>query len=976
MTSPESPSAVDSRIAELPVHLTRFVGRDRELDDIVRLVGTTRLLTLTGAGGSGKTRLAREAALRASGSFGHVAWADLAPLSDPQLLPQAVAAALHVAERAGATPLELLVGAVSGERLLLVLDNCEHLVDACAELAEALLRACPRLAILATSREALGVASETAWLVPPLACTEAVQLFVERAQAAVPSFARTAGNSAALSEICRRLDGIPLAIELAAARVRVLSAEQIASRLDDAFRLLTAGSRTALPRHRTLRATMDWSHSLLGSREQVLLRRLAVFAGSFALDVAEAVCVGGPLEAEDILDGVSALVDKSLVVMEPGDGVARYRLLETVRQYALERLAEAGEAAACEEAHARHFLAMAAELAPHIVGGTAGAGAMARLGAEQDNLRAAMAFTLRHAEHEPEWVSAALRLADHLFWFWYGAGHWLRTQQFAEARRFTAAALRLGAGADPLLLARAHMAAGLSSHPQGNYEEARAHFAEALALARAHGDAELAIMARGKSAAALLMLGEVERAWAELEEAWAAVLRTPPGVLWGFVGVWRTLTALERGDLETGRECMTQLLRIGHELDNAVTAAHAHAFLGRVAVLAGDLREASVQLQTALHQHLELGDWWGLSHDLEWLAALAAERRRWADAARLTGAVDALRERVGIVLYPVDRPHRERRTAEARAKLGDAYEQHYAEGRALPREALVTIAADDSVHSTAEYHVPGPAAGAAARRTLRVLALGPLQVCVGRRLVEPAEWGSARPRELLVYLLTHPDGRTKEQAGLAFWPDASPAQLRNSFHVTLHRLRKALGGAELVTLAGDRYRVDPAAIEEFDVAEFERDVAAARRALKRQQEGAAAQLEQALARFRGDFLDGEPAGDWHLEHRDRLQRMYVDALMELGARLAHEERHGRAAEAYRRVLVRDELHEEALLALMRCHAALGERSQALRAYRRFAERLREELGAEPKGEATRLYERLQQGGGATEARAGGAPLRR
>jgi two-component SAPR family response regulator len=206
-----------------------------------------------------------------------------------------------------------------------------------------------------------------------------------------------------------------------------------------------------------------------------------------------------------------------------------------------------------------------------------------------------------------------------------------------------------------------------------------------------------------------------------------------------------------------------------------------------------------------------------------------------------------------------------------------------------------------------------------------------------------------------------PDGRTKEQAGLAFWPDASAAQLRNSFHVTLHRLRKALGNAEWVTLANERYRVDPEVIEEFDVVEFEREVTAARRALKRQQEGAANELEQALARFRGDLLDGEPVGDWHLEHRDRLQRIYVDALMELGDRLVKDERHARAAEAYRRVLARDELHEEALLALMRCHAGLGERSQALRMYRRFADRLKQELEATPSGETTRLFERLQQG---------------
>jgi DNA-binding SARP family transcriptional activator len=207
----------------------------------------------------------------------------------------------------------------------------------------------------------------------------------------------------------------------------------------------------------------------------------------------------------------------------------------------------------------------------------------------------------------------------------------------------------------------------------------------------------------------------------------------------------------------------------------------------------------------------------------------------------------------------------------------------------------------------------------------------------------------------------HPEGRTKEQVGLAFWPDASSAQLRNSFHVTLHRLRKALGGVDWVTLENDRYRIDQALVQVFDVPEFERELADARRAMKRKESGAVSLLEQALTRFRGDFLDGEPAGDWHLEHRDRFQRLFVDALMELGGRLLEEERYEKAAEAFRRVLARDELHEEALLALMRCHAALGERSHALRVYRRFADKLREELEAEPDDETVRFAERLQQG---------------
>jgi DNA-binding SARP family transcriptional activator len=282
-------------------------------------------------------------------------------------------------------------------------------------------------------------------------------------------------------------------------------------------------------------------------------------------------------------------------------------------------------------------------------------------------------------------------------------------------------------------------------------------------------------------------------------------------------------------------------------------------------------------------------------------------------------------------------------------------------------DEITRLATDDRIMHTSEFRIPvaddqdmDQDESAAARPSLlRVLALGPLEVFVGGRPIEPAAWGSARPRELLLYLLMHPDGRTKEQAGLAFWPDASAAQLRNNFHVTLHRLRKALGNPEWVSLGNDRYRVDPAVIEEFDVAEFEREVTAARRAMKRQQTDAADQLEGALARYRGDLVDGETMGDWHVEHRDRLQRMYVESLTELGAHFVHAGQHAKAADVYRRLLVRDELNEEAVRALMRSLAEAGERSQALRAYLRFAERLREELEAEPEAETTRLAERMQ-----------------
>src|SRR5437016_224938 len=312
-----------------PAQLTSFIGRERETAAVQELLQGTRLLTLTGAGGSGKTRLALEVASRVGAQYPDgVAWVELAPLSNPELVPHHVADALGVRRDGIRSARDALLEALRDWEALLVLDNCEHLVEACARLAEALLRGCPRLGIMTTSREALGIGGERAWLVPALtlpeagkpvsraaaaAASEAIRLFVERTQAVRPSFELTDGNAAAVTQICHRLDGLPLAIELAAARARVLDPQQIAARLDDVFGLLSSGSRTALPRQRTLRGTIEWSHALLTEPEQILFRRLAVFTGGFTIDAAEAVAAGGAVAVPDLLDLLSGVVDKSLV---------------------------------------------------------------------------------------------------------------------------------------------------------------------------------------------------------------------------------------------------------------------------------------------------------------------------------------------------------------------------------------------------------------------------------------------------------------------------------------------------------------------------------------------------------------------------------------------------------------------------------------------------------------------------------------
>jgi predicted ATPase/DNA-binding SARP family transcriptional activator len=946
---------------DLPVHLTRFIGRGHELSELGRLIGTTRLLTLTGAGGSGKTRLAREVAAMEAGRYARIGWVDLAPIGDPASLAREVATALHIPDRGGRAT-EALVSTVGDTVMLLALDNCEHLVDAAAELVEQLLRACPRLSVLATSREALGIPSETAWLVPPMGGAEAIQLFVERAKASTPSFELTDANTNAVRDICRRLDGIPLAIELAAARVRVLSAEQIASRLDDAFRLLTTGSRTALPRQRTLRGTMDWSYGLLDRREQALLCRLSVFAGSFSLEAAEAVCVGDPLEAEDILDGVAALVDKSLVVMEAGDGAARYRLLETVRQYGFDLLNQQGAVAHYRERHARHYLEFAERFAPLLIGGEHEPGLLARIAVEHDNLRDASTW----AASDPSRAEQALRFADALFWYWYGTGYWYGSGQFQQARDQIARALANARDVDPLLRARALAADGLSALAQGDYEQCRSSFSESLALFRAHGDASSIAFVLSKLGATYIMLGDNVLAGQLLDESFELAKPLPLSVLHSFIRFWRGWGAIVRGELQLARAMFEDGVRFGRQISHRTSFAHASAMLGKVLCKLGEYDEAYARLSDGLRVHLEIGDGWGLALDLEGLAGLVIARERYADGVRLMGAVDALRERVAIALPASDRGERERLVKIAREQLGGYYERMYDEGRHMPMEEVAQIASDAGGMQTAEYQVPVlgdvpvvPPVAAPATDTLRVLALGPLQVFVGSEAIDTTVWGSARPRELLVYLLMHPDGRTKEQVGLAFWPEASSTQLRNSFHVTLHRLRKALRNPDWITLANDRYRVDPEVVAEFDVAAFEREIVAARRALKRREEGAVAALERAVARFRGDFMDGEPAGDWSLEHRDRLQRLFSDALMELGDQHATEDRIAKAADAYRRLLARDDLNEDATRALMRCYARVGERSQALRLYQRFSERLRKELDAEPEEETRELHDEIK-----------------
>ena len=503
-----------------PVQFTSFFGRGAQMTDLEKLLVDNRLVTLTGAGGAGKTRLGVEIAARIAAEFGDGVWyVDLAPVTHPGVVPVTVARALGLPDQPGRSTMDTLLRFVRDRQMLVVLDNCEHLLDASAELVVALLGAAPGLTLLATSREPIGVAGEATWRVPSLSVAdEAIELFADRARLAQTGFTVTDDNAAAVAEICGRLDGMPLAIELAAARVRALSLAEILDGLHDRFRLLTGGARTAVRRQQTLRASVDWSHALLSEPERVLLRRLAVFLGGFDVDAAQAVAGGGEMTRFQVLDLLSLLVDKSLVVAENTGGRTRYRLLETVRQYALEKLAESGEADAIRSRHRDHYTTLAAALdAP------AGSDYERRLEQaeiEIDNLRAAFGWSRENSDTElalalasslqPLWLARG-RLGEGLAWFDTALAD-LNAQHLEVAAAVRARALADKAVLDawagpaasmdqaeqalaiarevdePALLARTLTACGFIAGLSYHVEVARGCFAEAIGLARAVDD--------------------------------------------------------------------------------------------------------------------------------------------------------------------------------------------------------------------------------------------------------------------------------------------------------------------------------------------------------------------------------------------------------------------------------------------------------------------------------------------------------
>ena len=723
----------------LPIQLTSFIGRERELGEAKQKLEGARLLTLIGPGGTGKTRLSLQLANDLLVSFKDGVWfIELAPLTEPSLVLQTIASVFGVREQPGMPMQELVLNYLRNKYLLLLLDNCEHLIETCAQLADQFLHNSPNLKIIASSREALGINGETIYRVPSLTLPnqskvsrealveyESIQLFVDRASAANPNFSLTDQNASSVAQICHRLDGIPLAIELAAARARVFSAEQIASRLDDRFKLLTGGSRTALPRQQTLRALIDWSYDMLSADEQVLLRRLSVFAGGWSFETAEAIC-----NDLDVLDLLTQLVNKSLVVVEEGKET-RYRLLETIRQYTRDKLLESGEGEKVRDKHLAYFLELVETAEPNLesFGFLLWA---AKLNTDYDNIRTALEWGLTNN------IEAALRFIGALGFFWTTQGYSAEGNRWAKEvlERAKSVSGQDDSITDQQINIRAKALLSLSrmAVDLGDNETVRSIASESAALARKTGDKQILSYALASLASGKANLGEVEEAYKLIEEALALAREQETGISLGYSLVMMgQLTAMARQDYEGALAYGEEAIAVSEAGGNRWGSAMTTFGLGFFARTLGDYEQARARFRTCLSVFLELGDkhrinmiqselahiereqgkyeqaipmyretileWQRLGHraavanQLECFAFIAKAQENPERSAKLFGAAETLREKINIAMTPQERMEYDREITDLRTNMDEkAFSSHWADGRAMTMEQAIEFA--------------------------------------------------------------------------------------------------------------------------------------------------------------------------------------------------------------------------------------------------------------------------------------------
>jgi predicted ATPase/class 3 adenylate cyclase len=699
--------SLDTLPNNLPRQLSTFVGRTREIAAAEERLASASLLTLTGPGGVGKTRLALEVAARLIDAYPGGVWlVELGGLNEAGLVPNTVAAQLRIKEQPGVDLTETIVDTLRSRNALLILDNCEHLLEPVADLANTLLRQCAELRVLATSREGLGIAGESLLPVPSLplpaapaashaawidevATYDAVRLFVERARAVVPDFTLSMSNAPAVIQICHRLDGIPLAVELAAARIRALPAEQIAARLDDRFRLLTGGNRSALPRHRTMRAALDWSFDLLSHEERLLLIRLSTFVGSFVLEAAEEVCAGGPVERDEILDLLTRLIDKSLVSPEQGSSDARFRLLETIRDYAQELLADLAEAIELRMRHRDWFASLVDQARSGFFSGPEQAHWLARLTEDHENLRAA----LQWSHQDPDGADVELRMAAGLWRFWEIRGH------LAEGSAWLTGALERTGGQVSEVRANALTGAGALAAQRGDVRSAASFHEASLVIQRELGNPRAISAACSNFASIAVALGNLDRARFLYEESIALSRGVDDSRAVAFSLINLADLMARQGDTAQADALYAESIDIFNSLSDLWGMAHATARLAELAQRNGELDVAAARYDEALASYRQIGDRRGEARMLAALGDVRSDRNDVAGADSLYRESLAIRERLGdrpgiaIMIERLagtaDRPERAARLLGMAAALREAIEVPASPGRAAELEQYV-----------------------------------------------------------------------------------------------------------------------------------------------------------------------------------------------------------------------------------------------------------------------------------------------
>jgi len=1018
------PHARDERLRHnVPAALSSFVGRSTEVASLRETIGASRLVTVVGAGGAGKTRLVREVAAaivrEAQGEVSTfrfpdgVRWVELAPVRSGADVADTLAALLDISPSSDKPVVDAIVDALRTQRALLVLDNCEHVIHEAALLTESLLRGAPNLTIVATSREALVIDGEVAWQMPGLARWEpgdedtrldasraagfdAIRLFVERARAATPTFSLTDANASAVGNICARLDGLPLALELAAAVVPVLGIEGLASRLDDALSLLARGRRTALPRHRTLRAVLDWSYELLAEEERALLRRLSVFRGSFTLEDVQSVCAlaPGPAEARaDVLPALGRLVEHSLMEVREEEGEASYRLLETVRQYGSALLRSLPEERDIRARHAQWVADRAEEAEPSTFSPARGR-TVARLRRSVEEIRAALHWATA-PDGDP---IVAIRIAGALGWYWISAHPWGEARTLLQATLGAADAQGIADADRPI---HDRIALGRMMYPMLGL----AYFAGDTGTMLAISARELPLWdsvegtpglsptqrltaARGRTLCHQLtglahaMRGEGARSLQEMNRCIAVAEQSGDRWLHAVMLMRRALVHYLLGDhaaAETDyNAAVTPLRAMGEHwfLSLALEGMAMNALArGEVAAAGAHARESVLVLR-------DEPDAWFVSRSLDAIAVVLSAPRASGDpapaahaevAARLMGAAEGLRRRCGAGIIGPDVARHTTTLEQVRARLGATpFEAAFNGGQPLTLAEVFDLMDQDPVVAALAPRVAateprsaetGPHDGP---RHLVVEVLGGVSIADDGVVWSSGALPSGKVLELLLFLLLHRSA-TKDEVGVALWPESSAAQVRNVFHVTLHHLRRALGTTRWITFDRNVYRLDrspePGRSLDFDV-DAVTSASARLRAMVRERVVPApevlADARRALDRNRGPLAHGFAGEDWIISHDDRVQGAWADGMEALSQLTFRLGRYDDTASALEVLLRREPLRESAHRLYLETLSARGEPARALAHFDALAAQLKREVGARPAAETRAIADRLRR----------------